>query len=101
MIPRWLKNLFKKQERIIHQMPPEPNGEAFSYKTHTLAHKRHLCPGDQLHATIHDEHGTETVVSEITDTVEVDTVAMFRFKDALGMEHGIGAAFGKAKSQGE
>lgn len=59
-----------------------------------------LCPGDRIHLLYTNEDGltTEVLMKEIDKVMSIDTGIVFELEDGdLGMELGIGGAFGKKK----
>ncbi len=86
-------NCEPRQEEMI-------DGQAFSYRHYALDQPKVLSSGDTITATMHDDLGNESFqVSEVCNmSGVVDTVAIFRAKEAFGMTQVIGAAFGKKKT---
>jgi hypothetical protein len=95
----WWKRFVRRTESVDCAPRTEEmiNGRAFSYRLYPLERPVFLNPTDTLTATVTDEHGEQQFSENAALACEIDTVAMFRFKDALGMVEGIGGAFGKRK----
>lgn len=100
-IKTYLKRFFKTVEVTDCEPRQEEmiDGQAFSYRHYALNQPKTLSSGDTITATMHDDLGNESFqVSEACNmSGVVDTVAIFRAKEALGMTNVIGAAFGKKK----
>lgn len=98
----WLRKLFGRDSDAglhedVMQLPPEDkecllNGRAIDIQYHPLSDPVRLTPTDEIVAKVHD---IEVARATASMYITVDTVATFRFKDALGFENGIGAIFGK------
>jgi hypothetical protein len=98
----WIKKLFGvSSDAGLHenvmQLPPEDeecmlDGKAILIKHYPLRNPHHCLNGDVFVCSI---HGSEIVREKIDKSTVIDTVVTFRVKDALGLESGIGAAFGK------
>lgn len=75
------------------------DGKAFEYKTYPISNGAMYClPGDTITGTITDsKYGKFSVSEEIGKSMVIDTVGIFRCKEAFGMTDCIGAAFGKSK----
>lgn len=105
-IKDYLSRFFNNVESVNTQptQTESVNGKAFEYRTYRLSSVFNVMPGDTLHATIRDVDRTtgklkeETVQEIVEQTSTVDTVAVFRAKEAFGMTNVIGAAFGKSKT---
>jgi hypothetical protein len=90
VISKYMKRFFNRKEVV----PENYEERAFEYRTYRLAREYHCMPTDTVHVTIEGEHFSET----IDQTMVVDTVAIFRTKEAFGMTDVVGAAFGKSKT---
>ena len=98
----WIKKLFGvSSDAGLHedvmQLPPEDeecmlDGKAIAVKYYPLQSPHHCLHGDVFVCSI---YGKEIVRETIEKSLTIDTVVTFRVKDALGLESGIGAAFGK------
>ncbi len=98
----WIKKLFGvSSDAGLHedvmQLPPEDeecmlDGKAILTTQHPLRAPVYVRESDIFVARVHNE---EIVRETIGEAGIIDTVVTFRVKDALGLESGIGAAFGK------
>ena len=98
----WIKKLFGvSSDAGLHedvmQLPPEDeecmlDGKAIAVKYYPLQSPHHCLKEDVFVCRI---YGEEIVREKIDKSTVIDTVVTFRVKDALGLESGIGAAFGK------
>lgn len=100
----WIKKFFGVSSDAgmyedVMQLPPEDemcliDGKPIAITLHPLRNPVHTRPDDILTCRVHNE---EVVREKINETCTIDTVVTFRVKDALGLEHGIGAVFGKRR----
>jgi hypothetical protein len=100
--PDWIKKLFGvSSDAGLHedvmQLPHEDevcmlDGKAIAVKYYPLRQPHHCLNEDVFVCSI---YGEEIVREKIDKSTVIDTVVTFRVKDALGLESGIGAAFGK------
>lgn len=100
--PDWIKKLFGvSSDAGLHedvmQLPPEDeecmlDGKAIAVKYYPLRQPKHCVNQDVFVCRV---AGEEIVRETIENNLTIDTVVTFRVKDALGLESGIGAAFGK------
>jgi hypothetical protein len=100
--PDWIKKFFGvSSDAGLHedvmQLPPEDeecmlDGKAILTTQHPLRAPVYVRESDIFVARVHNE---EIVRETIGEAGIIDTVVTFRVKDALGLESGIGAAFGK------
>ena len=74
-----LKRLFKKKFKILDEIDDL---------------KINIMPGDSLGLYLDNE---EVLVRVMDKELKVDRAVIFEVEDALGMEEGIGGAFGKKK----
>jgi hypothetical protein len=103
-ITGYIRRLFQKTERIDCSATKEEmiDGKAFTYKQYSLNKTMNLIAADTINASIVDVQSNGNVdrfkVSEyVGKNMTVDTVTIFRSKEAFGMTDCIGAVFGKAK----
>lgn len=96
-----LKKFFSRVEAVDCSARQEEtiDGKAFTYKLYPFSGGSiHAHRSDRITATIKCSSGEVFKVSEeIGKSMIVDTVAIFRCKEAFGMTECIGAAFGEAK----
>lgn len=103
-ITNYIKRLWATTESIDCSATKEEmvDGKAFTYKQFRLDRSYSLMASDTMSATITDvgrdgKFEQFTVKEDIGKNITVDTVAIFRSKEAFGMTDCIGAAFGKGK----
>ena len=98
----WIKKLFgvgsdAGLHEDVMQLPSEDeecmlDGKAILIKHHPLRQPYHCLNQDVFICRV---DGEEIVRETVEKSLVIDTVVTFRVKDALGLEYGIGAAFGK------
>ena len=98
----WIKKLFGVSsdaglhEDVVQRSPEDEecmlDGKAIAVKYYPLWNPRHCLDGDVLVCHV---DGEEIARETVEKSLVIDTVVTFRVKDALGLESGIGAAFGK------
>lgn len=100
MMIDWLKRVIGLDRdglgEDVMRLPPEDaeclvDGRAISIRYHPIDPKR-LMPHDEFRAYV---HGEEVVRETVDMTMTVDTIGMFRVKDALGFSSAIGGIFGE------
>jgi hypothetical protein len=98
-IQAFLSRFFKTVEATNCSPHPEEmiENQAFIYKTYPLTQTMNCVPGNTLTCTVRDKDFEQTVHEEIGKTCVIDTIAIFRAKEAFGMTDVIGGAFGKRR----
>jgi hypothetical protein len=95
MIKEYLDRFLNRKEHV----PEVYEERAFDYTVYKTPRPYSVAKGDLLRAQIVPDSGEPpfTVEEEVDRDMVVDSVAIFRTKEAFGMTDVVGAAFGKSK----
>lgn len=100
MIKTFIRNFFKKVEETDTFIRQEEmiDGKAFKYQTYKFRNGSvRVNAHDTITATIDTNDENFSVTEKIGKEIELDTVVIFRAKEAFGMTECVGACFGKSK----
>ena len=96
---RYLKKFFDTSKAAKEEPIEEHHlidGKAFAIKHYPLANPCLAASGDTIRAAVRENGEVIKEVEEpITQALSINTISLFRFNDALGYKHAIGAIFGE------